>query len=90
MPDTPKVVILIILLYFFSLLILKQKNTWHKISGKGYSNLCPKCKANPLERVKKQKKDYLVNYLTFQIFNFKRYKCIKCLKSFMRWEKRFR
>jgi len=90
MPDTPKIIILLLLVYFISLLILRNKKVWHKISGKGYSNLCPICQDHPLERIKKQSKDYILNYLTFQIFNFKRYKCIKCLNSFMRWEKRFR
>ena len=90
MPDTPKIIILIVLLYLISLIILRKKKIWHKISGKGYSNLCPMCKNHPLERIKKQRKDYIINYLTFQIFNFKKYKCVKCLKSFIRWEKRFR
>ena len=90
MPDFPKVIILLLIIYVIILLVLKKKRIMHKISSSNYSNLCPLCKKEPLERIKKLQRDHFINYVTFQVFNFKRYKCIICKKSFLRWEKRFK
>ena len=52
-------------------------------------NSCPDC-LNPLERIKRLKKDYILNHFTFHIFDYKRYRCMDCGWEGLRWEKQFK
>ena len=52
-------------------------------------NCCPDCK-NAMERIKRLKGDYLLNYLTFFLFNYKRYRCMDCGWEGLRWERQFK
>ena len=82
-------VCILILIYTFSLFIAKFIGFWKKISKNGCVNCCPKC-SEPLERIRRKKTDYILNYLTFQIFDFKRYKCLNCSWNGVRWETPYR
>lgn len=61
---------------------------WRKIRNDNCANCCPSC-SEPLERIRRKKQDYTINYLSFQIFDFKRYKCLNCEWEGRRWEKPF-
>ena len=77
-----------LIFYLIILIILKAFNVWKKIECDKCSNCCPCC-SKPLERIKRLKKDYVANYLTFQLFDFKRYKCMDCAWEGRRWERPF-
>ena len=79
---------LIFISYFLLLIILKKLNIGKKLTCSRCDNCCPDCK-EALERIKRIKKDFLVNYLTFQMFDFKRYKCMNCAWEGIKWEKPF-
>ena len=68
---------------------MKLFGVGEKKKGESFMNSCPDCK-NAMERIKRLKGDYLLNHLTFQIFNFKRYRCVDCGWEGLRWEKQFR
>ena len=74
--------------YVIILLISKKLGLWRKIQCEGYTNCCPHCN-EPVERIKRNQADYITNYLTFQIFGFKRYKCLHCGWEGRRWEQPF-
>ena len=77
-----------IISYIFILIILRKMNVWRKKKCNNCNNCCPYCK-NALERIRRQKTDYMSNYITFQIFDFKRYKCPNCAWEGRRWERPF-
>ena len=79
---------LLVIGYFILLITLRKFNFGKKLSCSRCDNCCPNCK-EALERVKRIKKDYIVNYLTFQMFDFKRYKCMNCAWEGIKWEKPF-
>ena len=79
---------LALILYALLLFLLRKIGVWRKITSDNCSNACPGCKS-PLERIRRKKIDYFINYLTFQIFDFKRYKCLNCFWEGRRWEKAF-
>ena len=74
--------------YIFILVILRKMNIWKKVQCNNCNNCCPDCK-EPLERIRRKRTDYMVNYFTFQIFDFKRYKCIHCAWEGRKWERPF-
>ncbi|MBC8265787.1 MAG: hypothetical protein H8E84_02365 [Flavobacteriales bacterium] len=43
-----------------------------------------------MERIKRKRRDYLLNHCTFHIFDFKRYRCMECGWEGLRWEKQLR
>ena len=79
---------LALILYVLLLITLKKLNFWRKEKCNNCTNCCPECK-EPLERVRRTNIDYFINYITFQIFDFKRYRCIYCAWEGRRWEKAF-
>ena len=74
--------------YILLLFILKRMNVWKKIQCDNCINCCPDCK-EPLERIRRQKIDLIINYLTFQIFDFKKYQCLNCAWKGRKWERSF-
>ena len=82
------IIIFLIIAYLVLLITLKKLNVGRKLIGSRCENCCPDCQ-DPLERTKRVKKDYLINYLTFQMFDFKRYKCMNCAWEGIKWEKPF-
>ena len=79
---------LFLISYVLALFILKYSGCWKKQECNGYTNCCPNCN-KPLERIKRGNVDYFINYLTFQIFDFKRYKCLSCNWKGLKWERPF-
>ena len=74
--------------YIFCLILLKKINVWKKKQCNNCSNCCPDCQ-DPLERIRRKRIDYIVNYITFQMFDFKRYKCMNCSWEGRKWERAF-
>ncbi len=77
-----------IVIYTITLFLMKKYNIWKKEENISCNNCCPKCD-NPLERIKRKKTDHLKNYFTLQIFDFKRFKCLKCSWEGIRWDRPF-
>ena len=74
--------------YITILLLLRKMNIWKKKECNNFNNCCPDCQ-EPLERIKRASVDHLKNYLTFQIFDFKKYQCGNCAWKGIRWERPF-
>ena len=74
--------------YILLLFLFKKMNIWKKKECNNCNNCCPDCE-QPLERIKREKIDHLINYLTFQMFDFKRYQCVNCAWKGRRWERSF-
>ncbi|MDG2058909.1 MAG: hypothetical protein P8J34_01980 [Flavobacteriales bacterium] len=74
--------------YILLLFLFRKMNIWKKKECNNCNNCCPDCERS-LERIKREKIDYLINYLTFQIFDFKRYQCVNCAWKGRRWERSF-
>ena len=53
------------------------------------NNCCPNCKS-ALNRIRRIKNDKIIHYITFKIFDSKRYLCNKCGWEGLRWEDKFR
>jgi len=75
--DTPLLLFISLLIYIFFLFTLKSTGYMRKISSGNCNNCCPNCDKS-LERIKRNINDHFTNYLTFYIFNFKKYKCKEC------------
>ncbi len=76
--------------YVLILILLKNLNFWKKKENKNYNNCCPCELEKPLERIRRNKLDYLINYITFQLYDFKRYRCTECALECRRWDKPFK
>ena len=74
--------------YILLLFLFRKMNVWKKKECNNCNNCCPDCQ-EPLERIKRGKMDYLINYLTFQMFDFKKYQCVHCAWKGRRWERSF-
>ena len=74
--------------YIMLLFILKKINIWRKKQCDNCNNCCPSCQ-EPLERIRRKKIDRIINYITFQIFDFKKYRCLNCAWEGRRWEPAF-
>ncbi len=53
------------------------------------NNCCPNCKS-ALNRIRRTKNDRIIHYITFKIFDSKRYLCNKCEWEGLRWEDKFK
>ena len=69
------------------IVLLKSVGVWKKEVDKNWINCCPNCKES-LKRINRKKIDRIINYLTFNIFGFKRYKCKNCSWQGLRWSER--
>ena len=86
--DTLILTFIIIIVYVLLLFLKKQLNIGKKETSKSCNNCCPDCKA-ALNRIKRQPKDKITHYITFKIFNSKRYLCKECGWEGLRWEDKF-
>ena len=83
----PYLLIFIALIVYLILIgLLKSIGVWRKEVDKNWINRCPKCKES-LKRINRKKIDRIIEYLTFNIFGFKKYKCKKCSWKGLRWDK---
>tara|TARA_B100001093_G_scaffold520511_1_gene617210 strand:- start:16285 stop:16566 length:282 start_codon:yes stop_codon:yes gene_type:complete len=80
---------LFIIFYIILLLIFRFFGIGEKKVTKDCLNACPKC-ASALYRKERKITDKFINYLTFKIFNYKRYKCSLCGWQGLRWEREFK
>jgi uncharacterized protein with PIN domain len=74
--------------YILILLLFRKMNSWKKKECNNCNNCCPDCK-EPLERIKRSNIDHAINYVTFQMFDFKKYQCVNCAWKGKRWERAF-
>ena len=74
--------------YILLLVFFRKMNVWKKKEINNCNNCCPECN-EPLERIKRKSIDHIINYFTFQIFDFKRYQCVNCAWKGRRWERSF-
>ena len=88
MIDNFLILLFLILLYTIVLFFIKKFNIGKKITCKNCTNCCPKCN-KPLTRIRRNLKDHLLIYLTFKLFDLKRYKCHACSWKGLRWENKF-
>ena len=86
--DSPILLLILLIVYFTALSVLKNIGFMQKIVSEHSSNCCPKCNES-LERVRKNNSDRMLNLLTFQMFDFKRYACNNCDWEGLRWEDKF-
>ena len=86
--DKPILLLIVLTIYFTALCVLKKIGLMQKVVSEHYSNCCPKCN-EALERIRRYNSDRIINLLTFQIFDFKRYKCNQCNWEGLRWENKF-
>ena len=81
---------LLLVFYIFILIIFRYLCFGEKKVTKDCLNSCPCEKNTPLHRIERKITDKILNYFTFKIFNFKRYKCNSCEWQGLRWEKNFK
>ena len=82
--------ILVLLIAFVILLfVMKFLGVGEKEKCETCMNCCPDCQ-NAMERIRRLKGDYFLNYISFHLFNYKRYRCIDCGWEGLRWEKPFK
>ncbi len=87
--DTFLIIFIIILLYILLLFTLKKLNIGKKESSGNCNNCCPNCKS-PLNRIRRIKNDKIIHYITFKMFDSKRYRCNECGWAGLRWEDKFK
>lgn len=86
--DTPIILLFCLIIYFIILYVLKNIGFMKKIVSENCANCCPNCN-EPLERIRRHNSDRIINLLTFQMFDFKRYNCNHCDWEGLRWENKF-
>ena len=74
--------------YVLLIILFRKIGIWNKKTCEKCSNCCPDC-GTALERIRRKNIDYIKNYLSFQVFDFKRYRCINCAWEGLRWERAF-
>ena len=79
---------IIVLLYVVLLFIIRYLLIGSKIKCTQCNNCCPDCSL-ALNRIKRLTTDKILNYLTFRIFDSKRYACNECGWEGLRWEKKY-
>ncbi len=75
--DLIALIVLLIFLYLLVLSVLRLRLYKSRLKNKIYSNCCPICSC-PLDRLRSNKSDNLLNSLTLNIFGFKRFYCKSC------------
>ena len=86
--DTPILLLVFLIIYFTTLFVLKNMGFMEKNVCDNCANCCPQCN-EPLERIRRNNSDRIINLITFQMFGFKRYKCNHCYWEGLRWENKF-
>ena len=87
--DAFLLIFFILIGYLFILFFLKKLGFGKKINCEKCNNCCPDCKS-ALNRIQRSKIDYLFLYITFQVFDFRRYSCKNCAWEGLKWEKKFK
>ena len=87
--DSFLLIFLVLITYVVLLFVMKFMGVGEKETSETCLNCCPDCKC-AMERIKRLRGDYLLNHLTFHIFNYKRYRCMDCGWEGLRWEKQLK
>ena len=82
------IIFIIVLSYLLLLFIILYLGLGSKKTCVNCNNCCPDCSL-ALNRIKQLYKDRIVFYITFKIFNFKRYICNDCGWEGLRWERKY-
>ena len=77
-----------VVLYVILLFIIRYLGLGSKENCMHCNNCCPDCSL-ALNRIQRKFKDKIVFYITFRIFNFRRYICNECGWEGLRWEKKY-
>ena len=83
--DKPILLLVFLTCYFTAICFLKKIGFKKKVVSEHYTNCCPKCN-EALERIRRYNHDRIINLVTFQMFDFKRYYCNNCEWEGLRWE----
>ena len=80
---------IIVIFYILILFLCKYFNLGRKKACNNCNNCCPDCSSS-LNRIKRINLDKIVNYITFRIFDYKRYFCSECGWEGLKWEDNFK
>ena len=83
------IVFIIVLSYVLFLFILRYYRIGSKKNCINCNNCCPDC-GLALSRIKRIYTDRILHYITFRIFEFKRYICNQCGWEGLRWENKYK
>ena len=83
------IVFSIVLVYVLLLYIIRNLGLGRKTKCMNCSNCCPDCSI-ALNRKKRIYSDKIAYYITFRIFDFKRYACQECGWEGLKWEEKYR
>ncbi|MAU36026.1 MAG: hypothetical protein CMD14_01475 [Flavobacteriales bacterium] len=83
------VTFILLILYVFLLFLVKKLSFGAKIKSRNCNNCCPDCN-HVLSRIQRKRFDYFLNYITFRVFDARRYLCSNCGWEGLRWEKKFK
>ena len=83
------IVFIIVLVYALLLFIIRKLGVGSKKICVNCSNCCPDCDL-ALDRIRRLYKDKILHYITFRIFDFKRYICNDCGWEGLRWERKYK
>ena len=83
------IIFISLILYIFILILIRLLGLGRKRTNEYCTNSCPNC-SYALSRIKRFHKDKILSYLTFRIFEFKRYICRECEWEGLRWERKFK
>ncbi len=86
--DTFLIAFITIILYILLLFLLRKVGFNMKKQCGRCMNCCPDCDL-ALSRIKRKISDYITHYLTFRIFDCRRYICSNCGWEGLRWEEKF-
>ena len=78
-----------LIIYILILVLIRKLEYGKRIRSSNYNNCCPSC-GEPLNRIRRYNRDHIAEYISFKIFNLKRYKCSKCGWQGLRWEDKFK
>ena len=83
------ILFIVTLCYVLFLFIYRFLNIGRKKTCAKCNNCCPDCESS-LSRIKRHSRDQMINYLTFRIFECKRYMCTECGWEGLRWEDNYK
>ena len=75
--DSFLLIFLVLIAYVILLFVMKFTGFWEKETCETCLNSCPDCQT-PMERIRRNNGNYILNNLTFHIFNYKKYRYIEC------------
>ena len=87
--DAFLIAFIVVLSYVLLLFIIRYLELGSKETCVNCNNCCPDCSL-ALNRIKRIYTDKILHYITFRIFDSKRYICNDCGWEGLRWERNYR